>query len=152
VGWVEFLERRREMQSIRETIFDRLAGTGVNAPGTLFSNCSPYAYKVLWILPPRDLQCGGAENRKAGMPIHVGIACESVHRVHFIGTSSGIKPLPARTSRLDSYVNVWGILRNRALIAAPKKSVMFAKRSHGMSTGVGVREAVDQIRSRFVNW
>jgi len=30
------------------------------------------------------------------MPIHMGIICEKCHKVHFIGTSSGIKPLPTR--------------------------------------------------------
>lgn len=28
------------------------------------------------------------------MPIHMGILCEKCHRVHFIGSSPGIKPLP----------------------------------------------------------
>ncbi len=28
------------------------------------------------------------------MPIHMGIMCEKCHKLHFIGTSSGIKPMP----------------------------------------------------------
>lgn len=28
------------------------------------------------------------------MPIHLGIVCEKCHRVHFIGTASGIKWMP----------------------------------------------------------
>lgn len=30
------------------------------------------------------------------MPIHMGIMCERCHKVHFISTSHGIKPMPAQ--------------------------------------------------------
>lgn len=29
------------------------------------------------------------------MPVHMGIMCEKCRRVHFVGTSSGIQPMPA---------------------------------------------------------
>lgn len=41
-----------------------------------------------------SLQIKVSRIRKLAMPVRMGINCERCHKVHFIGTSSGIKTMP----------------------------------------------------------
>ena len=44
---------------------------------------------------PRGLERGDARHRPArDMPIHMGVMCDKCRRVHFIGISPAIKPVP----------------------------------------------------------